>query len=89
MEDLSNIYKRFYESEKEINNDNFANMLHLSRQIGSYRSLLSNLLIDMEEENPYISIEFRKERVRVRMAELEKEFNEIFKVDVETKNNLH
>ncbi len=88
MGDLSNFYKGFYEREKQNRNDNFANVLNLSRQIGAYRSLLTNLLIDMEEENPYISIEFRKEKVKVRMAELEKEFNEIFKVD-ETKNNLH
>ncbi|MFY8161988.1 MAG: hypothetical protein ACOVNU_11710 [Candidatus Kapaibacteriota bacterium] len=79
MGDLSNFYRGFYEREKQNRNDNLANVLNLSSQIYAYRSLLSNLLIDMEEENPNISIEFRKERVKVRMAELENEFNEIFK----------
>ena len=89
MEDLvADFYKGCYEREKQNRNDDFGNLLKLSWQIGSYRSLLSNLLEDMGKENPYISIEYRKERVKFRMAELEKEFNEIFKVD-ETKNDLH
>jgi hypothetical protein len=88
MRDLANFYKGVYEEERQCRNDNFGNLLKLSGQIGSYRSLLNNLLIDMGKENPYISIEYRKERVKFRMAELEKEFNEIFKVD-ETKNDLH
>jgi hypothetical protein len=84
MEDLSNFYKNYYEKEKQKSHDHFSDVLNLSRQIGAYRFLLKNLLKDMEEKNPIISIEIRKERVKVRMEELEKEFNEMFKVD-ETK----
>ena len=85
MGDLANFYNKFYEREKQNRNDNFANVLNLSRQIGVYRTLLSNLLVDIEDESTYISN--KKERVRIKMAELEKEFNEIFMADG-TKNNL-
>jgi hypothetical protein len=85
MSELANYYKDLYEREKQKSYDHFSNVLKLSCQIGSYRSLLENLLKDMEEQNPMVSIEYRKERVRKRMSELDKEFTEMFNVD-ETKD---
>ena len=84
MSDLANFYKNYYEKEKQKSHDHFSNVLNLSRQIGAYRSLLTNLLIDLEDKTPYIPFEYRKKRIITRMAELEKEFDEMFNVD-ETK----
>jgi hypothetical protein len=42
------------EKEKQKSHDHFSDVLNLSRQIGAYRFLLKNLLMDMEEKNPII-----------------------------------
>ena len=84
MSELANYYKDLYEKEKQKSHDHFSDVLNLSRQIGAYRSLLTNLLIDLEDKSPYIPLEYRKKRIITRMAELQKEFDEMFNVD-ETK----
>lgn len=84
MNELANYYKDLYEKEKQVSHDHFSNVLNLSRQIGAYRSLLINFLVDIEDKSPYIPLEYRKKRIITRMAELQKEFDEMFNVD-ETK----
>jgi|LauGreDrversion2_2_1035103.scaffolds.fasta_scaffold108467_1 hypothetical protein len=85
MSELANYYKDLYEREKQKSYDHFSDVLNLSRQIGAYRSIIKMFLKDLEEKNPMVSIEFRKERIKMRLAELEKEFNLMFDVD-ETKD---
>jgi hypothetical protein len=71
-------YKAKYEQKKKDSEYHFGNVMKLSMQIGRYRSIINMLLIDLDEKDPIVSIEYRKERVKRRLAELEMEFDKLF-----------